>query len=241
MAKKDYFLIVDTETTQDSLVADFGAVIVDRKGRIQTQCAVLVHGVYTNEQDHPLFHIFGDSGDIWSRAGLPKRYERYNSMLTNGTRQLASVAAINIWLAKARATYNPYCTAYNLSFDADKCAKTGIDLAQFADRQFCLWHAAFTKWANTKAYKNFALSQHAFNAPTRHGNMSFKTNAEVMARFVTGNPQLEDEPHTALEDVLYYELPILLKLVATTKKQQWLNPTPFNWRDVQVKDNFKAN
>ena len=48
MSKKQYFLIVDTETTQNNLVADFGAVIVDRKGKIITQCAVMVDGIFTD-------------------------------------------------------------------------------------------------------------------------------------------------------------------------------------------------
>ena len=34
MAKPDYFLLVDTETTQDDLVADFGAIVVNKKGKI---------------------------------------------------------------------------------------------------------------------------------------------------------------------------------------------------------------
>ena len=154
---------------------------------------------------------------------------------------IASVGAINRWLDKVKATYSPYLTAYNLAFDQDKCGNTGIDLAQFEEnKRFCLWHAAFNKWAGTKAYKNFALSVHAFNPPTDLGNMSYKTNAEVMARFVLGNPQLPDEPHTALEDAKFYELPILLRLLATTKKRAWLNPEPFNWRKVQVRDHFTA-
>lgn len=240
MAKKDFFMTVDTETTQDGMVADFAAVISDRKGRIYTQCAVLVNGIFTDLESHPLFHIHGDSGDVWSKAGLSKRYDRYNAMVSGGQRMIASAAAINVWLAKAHAEYNPYLTAYNLAFDTDKCANTGIDLSDFADRRFCLWHAAFAKWGTTKKYKRFVLDTLAFNAPTRKGNMSYKTNAEVMTRFVTNNPMLEDEPHTALEDVLYYELPILTKLVQTTKKKDWLNPPAFNWRSVQVKDHFQA-
>jgi hypothetical protein len=241
MAKKDFFLIVDTETTQDGMVADFGAVICDRKGRVYNQCAVLVNGIFTDMENHPLFHIYGDAGDLWSKAGLGKRYDRYNAMVASGARMLASVAAINVWLAKAAGKYNPYLTAYNLAFDLDKCNNTAIDLSPFAGRSFCLWHAAFNKWAHTKAYRNFALSVHAFNAPTKHGNMSYKTNAETMARFVTGNPTLEDEPHTALEDALYYEMPILTRLVSTSKKAEWLNPKPFNWKAVQVKDHFRAS
>jgi len=201
---------------------------------------VLVNGVFTDMENHPLFHIYGDSGDLWSKKGLPKRYARYNNMVAGGSRMIASVAAINVWLAKAQAQYNPYLTAYNLSFDLGKCQNTGIDLTGFADRQFCLWHAAVAKWGFSKAYKNFILDTASFNNPTKLRNFSYKTNAEVMTRFVTNQPNLEDEPHTALEDVLYYELPILNKLVQTTKKKLWLNPPAFNWRSVQVADHFSA-
>ena len=238
--KKDYFLTIDTETTQDGKVADFAAVISDRKGKVYATCAVLVNGIFTDMENHPLFHIFGDAGDIWSKAGLPARYNRYNAMVEGGQRMVASVSAINVWLTKALLEYKPYLTAYNLAFDLDKCANTGIDLTGFADRQFCLWHSAATKWASTKSYRVFIAENHCFNKPTKLGNMSYQTNAEVMARFVLGNPELEDEPHTALEDVLYYELPILNRLVQTSKKKEWLNPTPFNWRKFQVKDHFTA-
>ena len=240
MAKKDFFLTIDTETTQDGLVADFAAVISDRKGKVYAECAVLVNGVFTDMENHPLFHIHGDDSDLWSKAGLPKRYERYNAMVAGGQRMIASVGAINVWLAKAIAKYNPYLTAYNLAFDREKCANTGIDLTDFADKQFCLWHAAVTKWGHTKKYRNFVLASLAFNKPTAKGNWSYKTNAEVMARFVLDNPMLEDEPHTALEDVLYYELPILTKLVNSTAKKNWLKPEKFNWRKFQVVDHYAA-
>lgn len=236
---KNYFLIIDTETTQDGLVADFGAVIVDKKGTIYSQCAVMVDGIFTDMEKHPLFHIFGDDNDLWSKAGLGKRYERYNNMVQSGSRMIASVAAINRWLDKAKATYNPMLTAYNLPFDLDKCKNTGVDLTQFGARKFCLWAAAYTVFAHTTAYRQMALDLHAFNAPTKHGNMSFKTNAETMARFVLGMPELEDEPHTALEDAVYYELPILLA-VLQKKPAKWLleGTKSYNWRDCQVKDFF---
>lgn len=239
MAKKDYFLIIDTETTQTDRVADFGAVVVDRTGRIFAQCAVMVNGIFTDMENHPLFHT-KDADPLWGQAGLSRRYDAYNNMVSSGMRQIASVSAINRWLDKVKATYDPYCTAYNIAFDRDKCNKTGIDLGQFAEKSFCLWHAAAAKWSHTKKYREFVLAVHAFNPPTKHGNMTFKTNAEVMARFVLDNPTLEDEPHTALEDVLYYELPILIKLVKNQKKAEWLNPPTTNWRKNQVKDWFTA-
>ena len=237
---KNYFLTIDTETTQDGLVADFAAVITDKKGNIVNQCAVMVAGVYDDETDHPLFHIHGDAGDLWSKAGLPKRYDRYNRMLANGTRMLASVPAVNAWLAKARIAYNPYLTAYNLAFDLDKCENTAIDLTIF-ERRFCLWQAAFAAWGTSKRYRQFVLDTHAFNAPTGQRNMSYKTNAETMARFVLGNPELEDEPHTALEDVIDYEIPILNALLKRSSVRKIVDSCePYNWHKTQVKDWFTA-
>jgi len=237
MAKKDFFLIVDTETTMDQKVADFGAVIVDRQGKEYARCAVLVNGIFTDMENHPLFHDNSTGAALWSKSRLTERYNEYNQMVANGQRMIASVAAINKWLLLALAKYNPILTAYNISFDLDKCTNTGIDLSVF-DKKFCLWYAAFSKYHKTKKYRQFVLDNHCFNAPTKHGNMSFVTNAETMTRFVTNNPLLEDEPHTALEDVLFYELPILLDIVNKGKRESWMNPTPFNWRAVQVKDWF---
>ena len=238
MAKKDYFLIIDTETTQDGLVADFGAVVVDRKGNILTQCAVMVNGIFTDMKNHPLFFTT-DGSAIWDKSTVDRRYAKYNKMVESGSRMIASVHAINRWLEKVKATYNPYLTAYNLAFDLDKCSNTEIDLTMFS-KSFCLWYAAYSKWVHTRNYRAFVLENHCFNKPTKFKNMTFQTNAEVMARFVLNQPELVDEPHTALEDVIFYELPILLKLLKNTKKEKWLNPEPYNWRECQVKNNFKV-
>jgi len=238
MAKKDYYLIVDTETTMGDRVADFGAVVCDRKGNIVTQCAIMVNGVFGME---PLFYISNDpDSSLWSKQGKDRRFDRYNEMLQSGERMLASITAVNNWLERVKREYNPILTAYNLPFDMDKCEKTEINLNIF-EKSFCLWRAAFNKWAGTKKYKNFVLSIHAFNAPTALGNMSYKTNAEVMTRFITNQPELQDEPHTAIEDVIGYELPILVQLVKTMKKKDFLNPElNFDWRKVQVKDHFTS-
>lgn len=240
MAKKDLFLIEDTETTVTDKVADFAAVVCDRKGNILTQCAVLVKGIYDDPNNHPLFvdpNVPFDS--IWSRNGQGRRYNAYARMIEQGTRMVASIAAINRWLEKVKATYDPYLTAYNLPFDISKCENTGIDNTIFTNR-FCLWGAAYSRWAHTKKFRNFVLSVHGFNKPTELGNMTYKTNAEIMARFIMNNPDLPDEPHTALEDIIDYELPILTAVVKGWKKDRWLNPQSYNWRKCQVRDHFTA-
>jgi len=239
MAKKQYFITVDTETTMTGKVADFGAVISDRQGKIVAQCGVLVGGVYDDREHEPLFYD-SSAGDLWSKASLDRRYKSYDLMLSQGNRMLASPAAINSWLAKAKDRYDPCLTAYNLPFDLGKCANTGIDLTMFS-KSFCLWAAACNIYAQTKSYRQFVLDTHSFNVPTKKGNMTYKTNAEVMARFVLNQPELEDEPHTSVEDVIFYELPILNKLVArySTKKLIEIAQT-YNWRKFQVKDWFNV-
>lgn len=233
MAKKQYFCIVDTETTNADTVADFAAVIVDRKGTVYGQCAVLVDGHYGT---HELFCHPENDGTIWGRKGLAIRKARYETMLEKGSRMVASVNAINRWIAKAVDKYNPTLTAYNLTFDLDKAQKTAIDLTIFSD-SFCLWQLACGNLVNSKAYRQFVLENHLFNAPTDLRNMTFQTNAEVMASFIAGK-MLPDEPHTALEDILDYELPILVEIA---KKKDWRKKAvPYNWRDCQVKNHFAA-
>ena len=231
MARRQYFAVIDTESTQEGTVADFAAVITDRQGRIHAQAAVLVAGHYGHFE---LFHRLDDNGDIWGLRGLHQRKAAYENMLQSGARMLATPAAINRWLDKAVSKYNPILTAYNLSFDVGKCANTGIDLSGFNDR-FCLWHAAVGSICNTRAYRQFILENHAFNPPTDHGNMSFITNAEVVSGFINGS--IEDEPHTALEDITGFEIPILKAIV---NKRRWREKIePYSWGNFQVRDWFK--
>ena len=229
MAKKQYFLILDTETTMQDTVADFGAIIVDREGKIYNQCAVMVKDHYD------AFELFHDkaANDIWGYAGLERRKTNYVEMLNSGKRMLASVNAINKWLQQAIGKYNPSLTAYNLAFDKSKCANTKIELDGFSD-SFCLWQAAVGNICGTKQYKQFVLDNHGFNSPTGHGNMSMKTTAEMVAGFIGG--EFIIEPHTALEDARDFELPILVEIL---KKRKWKEKiTPYVWRNFQVKDHF---
>ena len=235
---KKYFLIVDTETTDTQMVADFGAIVCDKQGNIVASCGVLVAEFYTDRDAHPLF-TNGNNDELWGRKSLKRRYANYDRMVKNGDRMIATVPAINRWLAKVAVKYRPVLTAYNLAFDADKCSRSGIDLTIF-EKQFCLWRASAAKWGQTKPYLQSVLDQLAFNPPTKHGNMSYKTTAEAMARFVLSNPELPDEPHTALEDARDYERPILVELVKSTKVSEYMDAPAADWRKHQVKEKFRV-
>jgi hypothetical protein len=240
---KTLFLLVDTETTMNDHVVDFGAMVVDRKGNILHKCAVLVSDFYGKEE---LFYDANSKDEIWTQRGLERRKLNYQEMLVNGHRALASVAAINTWLMRIVAKYKaiPLLTAYNLAFDLDKAKKSGIIFEPWIEqnKKFCLWHASVDLWGHSKEYKQHILYNHAFNAPTRLGNMSYKTNAEEMARFVLGQPDLDDEPHTAYEDARDYELPILIRLAEKRTVKQLLDPSRqvgYNWRNHQVREHYQ--
>lgn len=231
MSKKHYFLIVDTETTIDDHVVDFGAVVCDRRGNVVASCGVMVREYFGTEE---LFYDKNNSG-IWSKESVNRRMTRYNEMVNAGSRMVASVNAINRWLAKVAGKYNPTLTAYNLAFDNGKCQNSNIDLTQFPNR-FCLWQAAVGNICNTKAYREFVLQNHLFNKPTEKGNMTFSTTAESVAGYLAGNFNVE--PHTALEDAMDFELPILVHIL---KKKGWQDKiTPYDWNKFQVRDHFKA-
>jgi len=233
---RKFFLIVDTETTVTDKVADLGLVVADKQGNIHYDAGLLVRDFYLDSDTHTLFHDTSQD-PLWGRRNLPKRYASYQAMLEDGRRMLASVAAVNRLLVKIRLKYNPTWTAYNKAFDAGKLENSGIDMGIFSN-SFCLWHAAAQKWAQTKAYRQFVLDEHLFGNRTAHGNMTIKTGADFMARFLLG-PDLPPEPHTALEDARDYELPILKALVKNTSPSVYMNAPPYNWRDYLVRDHFR--
>ena len=237
MARKKFFITIDTETTQTGMVADFGAVVSDLQGNIHHEIGILVGDFFSDRDNHPLFHIYGDKNDVFSKASLPKRYANYEAMLQNGQRHLASVAAVNRWLAKAKDKYNPVMTAYNLAFDLDKMQNSGIIARELFPQRFCLWHAAAAKWTRSREYRAFVLQHHYFGARTQAGHMGYQTKADVLAKYLLG-ADYPDEPHTALEDARDYEVPILTKLVKNTPPAVYMFPPPYNWRDYALRDNF---
>jgi hypothetical protein len=79
-------LIVDTETTSQNTVADFGAVVVDENGKILEQFGVLLHGHFATL---PLFSDHRAPADaFFSTQMLHRRRKHYDKMLENGSRSL---------------------------------------------------------------------------------------------------------------------------------------------------------
>jgi hypothetical protein len=238
--KKQYFMLVDTETTQDQLVADFSAVICDRKGKIYSSCAVLVDGIFTDSENHPLFFdSTAPAETLWSRETADKRYSVYNEMVKNGSRMVASVAGINSWILKAVNQYNPTLTAYNLPFDLGKCLNTGIDFSSI-NGKFCLMAVAQNLAIKDRQFLQFCLDNHFFGNRTKFGNMVFQMKAETLGNYINGT--LDHEPHTALEDVIYWEIPILKWVFKKLSLRKIMNThwSGVAWQNRQVRDFYKV-
>ena len=212
---KHFYLIVDSETTRKNTVADFGAVIVSKQGEIVERFGSLVLGHFGKM---PLFSDpSAEDSELWSEQSAKRREKDYYSMLDTGERSIASPALINQWLVRVNAQYSPVLTAYNLAFDLGKCRNTRINLGIFA-QSFCLMKAAKKQLGTLAEYHNFCFENDFLTAKLRRPSMT----ANVMAKFVLGNEELEEEPHTALEDAQFYEAPILTKMLESVTRKQIL-------------------
>ena len=199
---KHYYLIVDVETTKSGKVADFGAVVIDRKGNVVASLGVLVEGIFGVEDFH------------WALGNPKLTLAKYRGILAQGKRAIASPAYINNWLAEINTAFSPVLTAYNIGFDWGKCADIGIDLGIFKKR-FDLMQAAKAVIVSSPEYETACYENDWFSAG---GAISYK--ADHVARFV--DPTLPPEPHTALEDARDYEAPILVRIIETPKSREQL-------------------
>tara|TARA_R110000851_G_scaffold70014_1_gene156410 strand:+ start:1229 stop:1879 length:651 start_codon:yes stop_codon:yes gene_type:complete len=211
---KHFYLIVDTETTTKQTVADFGAVIVTKQGEIVERFGAMVLGHFGKL---PLFSDpSAEDSELWSEQSAKRREKDYYSMLDTGERSIASPALINQWLVRVNAQYSPVVTAYNLAFDLGKCRNTRISLGIFA-QSFCLMKAAKKQLGTLAEYHAFCNEHGFLTAKLRRPSMT----ADTMAKFILGL-DLEDEPHSALEDAQFYEAPILTKILESVTRKQIL-------------------
>tara|TARA_B100000073_G_C23658459_1_gene543497 strand:- start:435 stop:1097 length:663 start_codon:yes stop_codon:yes gene_type:complete len=212
--KKHYYLIVDTETTQKQTVADFGAVIMDRKGAIVEQFAVLLNGHFGKL---PLFAAKDLPADaFFSKQTRARRLKHYEDLLDAGQRSICSPTLVNIWLSRILGQYKPVLTAYNISFDFGKCRNTGIDLGIFSQK-FCLMKAAKNMIGTTTEYVDWCKERNLWTKKRTRVSMT----ADTMAKFIARDAYnaLADEPHTALEDARDYEAMILASLLKNNTRK----------------------
>jgi hypothetical protein len=241
MAKKSYYLVLDTETTQPtkdqkSVVYDIGAVVVDRTGKVYNSLSAIVYENF--EKD--LFYTKDTSKDNhWSYANMKIKTAEYKKMLTDGRATLSSISAINRWLDRVLGAYpDIQLTGYNVAFDLRVCKDTGILLDQFT-RRFDLWALAIGNICKSAAYRRFALEYHMFTARTSHGNSSIMTSAECVYRFIINDPKFVED-HTAYSDSVIEKEILSHILMKTSYDKAMQKLTPYVWRDHQLRNFYKV-
>lgn len=208
--KKQYFLMVDVETandTTDSLVYDLGFAVTDRQGNIYETQSLIISEIF-----------YGES-DLMQSAYYAKKIPMYLQGIKDKKFQVVNFYTARVIVLALMKKYNiKTVMAYNANFDMSALNTTQRFLTKSKYRFFfpygtkfqCVWSMAcqvlytqtrFVKFANDNGYMSKA------------GNL--QTSAEIGYRYLTGNDTFEED-HTGLSDVLI-EVQIMAKCISQKK------------------------
>lgn len=206
MAKKKFYLIIDTETAgnlQSPLPYDIGYKVIDRKGVVYAEKAFVVDEVFNGLEVLMKSCYFADK--------IPS----YRKQIRNGEKIVKSGFDIAREMYSDIKKYNVTVVgAYNMAFDL----KALNNLCQFLTKGkkkiwfpkeitdfICIWHMASQTICSKIDYIKTAIKQ---GWVSEKGNI--QTSAEVVYRYITKQFDFVEE-HKGLEDV-QIEVQIMLKV-----------------------------
>ena len=193
MTKKNYYMVLDTETCGD-YVFDIGYRVIDRNGDCVATGSYVVKEFVDNPQTLNMFT------DRFTRDKIARYYYdlwKYKGMGGFVARDFATIrSVVNNWVRH----YNCIICAYNIAFDLNHLEKTanyfGYDTFFDHDvKTLDIWHMAMSV-LGTKNYIRFCMENDLL---TKCGNIA--TGAEAMYRFIANDPAFVEE-HTAYKDTL---------------------------------------
>lgn len=226
--RKNYFLVVDTETANgldDPLVYDYGFSVIDRHGNIYHKASFLIYDIFIGETE------------LMQSAYYAKKIPRYEKDLKEGKRKLVQFNTARKITADIMAEYGiTKVWAFNARFDRNSLNTTMRYLTKSKYRYFfprgtevcCIWATACQTICQQKAYFKFIEK----NQLVKSGRV--KTSAEVVYRFLTNDTEFI-ESHTALEDV-EIEAKILAKIF---RQHRSLDTIPRRFPTSQVNKAYK--
>lgn len=195
MARKKYFLVIDTETCntlEQPFCYDIGYVVCDRFGNIMVERSFIVA------------EMFLDNSDLMKSCYFAEKIPSYWEDIKNGKRKIKSLFNIRKQIKADMREYKIHMVgAYNMSFDKKAlnntiryCSKSLVRwFFPFGTKYFCIWNMACQVIMNSVKYVKFAL-QNGLESPS--GNI--QTSAESCYKFLTNSINFI-ESHTGLEDV----------------------------------------
>ena len=195
MARKKYFLVIDTETCnslEQPFCYDIGYAVCDRAGNMVVKRSFVVA------------EMFLDNKDLMKSCYFANKIPQYWEDIKNGKRELKSIFNIRKQIKSDMKEYKVQMVgAYNMAFDKRAlnntiryCSKSLVRwFFPFGTEYFCIWNMACQVIMNSVKYIKFAL-QNGFESAS--GNI--QTSAENCYRFLTDSVDFI-ESHTGLEDV----------------------------------------
>lgn len=226
MKKKEYFLVLDTETAnyvEQPLPYDIGYAICDRQGNIYLTRSFVVA------------EIFLDCKDVMETAYYAEKIPLYWKDIKNGKRILKSfynirkqvIADMEEWNIKKVGSYNMTFDIKALNNDTRYITKSFLRwFFPYGTEYFCIWNMACTSILNRPSYRKFATEN---NFLSEKGNI--KTSAECAYRYLMKDKDFIEE-HTGLEDVL---IEVAIMAYCYRQHKKFDNSLNNNcWKKVQI-------
>lgn len=226
--KRNLYLMADIETAnhaEDALAYDVGLAIVDRYGNVYARFSLII------------VEIFEGEADLMTSAYYAHKIPEYLEGIARGEREVVTLYEARELVHNLCKFYNVKAImAYNAYFDNSGLNRTQRYVTKSKYRWFfpygipvhCVWHMACQTICSQKKYYDFC---HENGFVSKSGNI--QTSAEVVYRFLTNNPNFEEE-HKGLEDVLI-ETAIFAECVKKHKKMN-RNINRACWRIPQRKE-----
>lgn len=227
MAKKKFYIVLDTETCGD-YVFDIGYRIIDKKGKCYAA------GSYVMQE----FMTDPDALEMFTNRFTSRKIAKYYFALwqNDGKFTVAPFEQIRTIINAAIQEYNAIVCAYNISFDLAHLTKTaeyfGYD-SFFDDATIeilDIWNVAMCI-LGTKKFIRFCMTNKFYTAKGY-----IQTSAEIMYRYIINDATFE-EAHTAHEDCII-ECAILTKCFKQKKhfETKKVNPCICNkaWKEIQA-------
>ena len=213
MAKKKYFIVIDTETTNGldcPLVYDMGFTVIDKKG--------IVYETYS----FVIYDIFVECADYMETAYYREKIPLYEKDIAEGRRKLVRFTTARNILHYLVKKYNVSAIiAHNMRFDLNALNTTYRYITSSRYRYFFPYGVEI--WCTLAMARSVIGKQTTYKIwckvngfTTKNGAPRF--TAEILYRYITDNLEFI-ESHTGLEDTLI-EKEIFAYCVRQKKKMQ---------------------
>lgn len=200
--RKNYYLIVDTETAntnddnmQDPLVYDIGGAIVDKKGKVYETFSFIIYGVFYGMKS------------IMQSAYYSNKIPMYQEQIDKGERKVVTYLTAKLYIKDLCTKWNvKSIIAHNMYFDYKATNQTQRYLTKSKYRYFFPY--GIELWDTQKMAHDTICKQKGYiqwckdnGFMTRHRKPRPQEKAEVIYRYLIGDETFI-ESHTGLEDVM---------------------------------------